>query len=1107
MYQSIGRCYALMLVLFLICTSQQVWAQKTLVTGTVLSEAGDPLPGVTVLSKGGKAIGTSTDFDGNFELKIAKNVVSLEFSYMGFDTQEVAVNGKTTFSITMKETSNELEEVVVVGFGTQKRKDITGAIASVKAAELERTVNMNMGDALQGKVAGLQVLSEDGTPGGGFKVNIRGASSITGSTEPLYVVDGFPIEVFGDSDTDSGYEGGGSSSPIDFLDASIIESIEILKDASATAIYGARGANGVVIITTKKGKAGDVKISYTISSSMTTVPTDRLPKMLNTSEYFDYIVGKEYYDPSNRTRIGDTEEWEFINDDITLYSIKDPYYAGDDEEGGFLSKDEWNAQMSDTNWLDAVMRTGLVTNHLLNLSGGTEKNTYNYSLSYLDNEGIVVGSGYDRIILNINLKNKFTEKLNLNTNISPTYSKSYGTGGGGSTTRNSWGFFSRVLNTPSYLRIGDKSDGNDDLDDDSLDTFFRDPVYQAENEINNRTKYGIRFITKASYDIFKGLRATVDFGMKFDRQEQRLFNPPTFGIGERPAVAGRATRNDRSQFSYTNSNVLNYATVLGKHKINATLGVTQQSRKTNNFMQRANSFDISEPDGSINFDKALDYDVPRVRNEQINQLGFLSRLNYVFNKRYSFTATLRRDGDSRFNKKNRFRNFPSMAFAWTVSKEPFMENVSFVENWKIRLSAGKAGNSGVRPRDSREAFTDYLYNFGGNYAIGSGSRLLVDENLTWQSTSQYDLGMDISLFNGRLKLVTDAYLKQTRDMILDQGLAPNTGFTLLRTNAGDMDNWGFELSINSENIVKKNFVWSTTLTFAADRSQVLDLAGPQQQFFKDRLTGGNSAVLQVGQNVGTWMGYKMDGVYNSWAEIEATQQLSVEKALQALPADATPEQILEAENNYVKTNLRGDTLQPGDPKYVDVNGDGRVNEFDLTIIADTQPDFHGGLYNNFKIKNFDFNFFLTYKYNMDVINGDKLKHTYHSRGGGNTMFASALYNVWTPDNPTSEHPGYHADEGSQPLPLSSYHVEDGSFIRLQNISLSYNIPKKILTDTFISSCKLSFSVNNAYLWTNYSGSDPENSVSRGQFSNLSPNLDWGTYPRARTWNTSLKIGF
>ena len=1090
MYRSYGKHFAILLVLFLVGTSQQIWAQKTLITGTVLSEAGEPLPGVTVLSKGGKAIGTSTDFDGKFELKIAKNVVSLEFSYMGFDTQEVSVNGKTTFSISLKETSNELEEVVVVGFGTQKRKDITGAIASVKAAELERTVNMNMGDALQGKVAGLQVLSEDGTPGGGFKVNIRGASSITGSTEPLYVVDGFPIEVFSDSDSDSGYEGGGSTSPIDFLDASIIESIEILKDASATAIYGARGANGVVIVTTKKGKAGDVKVSYSISSSMSTVPKDRLPNMLNTVQYFDYMTAKAYYEPgTNRTWDADAQDWAYANE-LSSYRIKDPYYVGEDEEGGFLSRDEWISQLPSTNWLEEITKTGIVTNHLLNVSGGTEKNTYNYSLSYLDNEGIVVGTGYDRLIVNINLKNKFTDKLSVNTSLSPTYSKSFGTGGGGSSTRNSWGFFTRTMNTSPFIKFGDASLGNDDLDDDSFDSFYQDPVFQANNEVNDRLKYGIRFISKASYDIFKGLRASIDFGVKFDRQEQRLFNPPTFGLGARGAISGRATRSDRNSFSYTNSNVLNYAKVIGKHKINATLGYTQQSRSTDNFQQRAKYFEVGETNGAVNFDKATQYETPRVRNEEIKQQGFLSRINYVFNKRYSFTASLRRDGDSRFNKDKRFRTFPSAAFAWTVSKEPFMEKLSFVSNWKIRMSAGKAGNSGTRPRDSREAFGNFFYAFGNDYSVGSGSKQIVDPNLTWQSTTQYDVGSDLSLFNGRLKFVTDVYLKRTRDMILDRGLAPHTGFTLLRTNAGDMDNWGYELAINSENIVTKNFVWSSTLTFAADRSKVLDLGGPQQQFFQDRLTSNTGVVLEVGQNVGTWYGYEMDGVYNSWDEIEATQSIAEENG-----------------NVAVTTNLGGVTLQPGDPKYVDTNGDGRVNEFDMKVIADTQPDFHGGFFNNFKIKNFDFNFFLTYKYNMDVINGDRVKHTYHTRGGGNTMFASALTNAWSPDNATSEHPGFHLDEGNNPLPLSTYHVEDGSFIRLQNISLSYSIPKKILMDTFVNSCKLSFSVNNAYLWTKYSGSDPENSVSRGRNSNLAPNLDWGTYPRARTWNTTLKIGF
>lgn len=1075
-YLTLNRRFVLLIAL--LCVGMTYGQRKT-ISGTVLSDTGDPLPGVTVIALDVKSVGTATDFDGNFQLKVPEKVVNIEISYMGFETQTISIDGKTSLTVNLIAASNELEEVVVVGFGTQKRKDITGAIASVKAEELDRTINMNVGDALQGKVAGLQVLSEDGTPGGGFKVNIRGASSITGSTEPLYVVDGFPIEVFGnDIDSSNGYEGGTSSSPIDFLDASLIESIEILKDASATAIYGARGANGVVIITTKQGKAGKTKITYSVSSSLSSVPTERLPSMQNTAEVFDYLTSKDYYDLGvNRFRVGDTEEWEYTlpREDFTL---EDPYYTGD-EDTPKLNREQWNDQLSDTNWIEEVMRTGVVTNHVLGISGGSERNTYNYSMSYLNNEGVVVGSGYDRFVLNVNLKNKFTDKLTLNTNISPTYSKSFGTGGGGSSVRNSWGFFSRTLNTPPYTQFSDTSIGNDGFDD-TDESYYNNPLYQAENEVNNNTKYGIRMLSKVSYEIFKGLRANIDFGIKFDRQEQRQYNPPTFAIGANNRVQGQATRLDKQQVAYTNSNVLNYVTAFGDHRFNATLGYTQQSKDTDSYRHRANHFDISVEDGSVDFDKAGVYSTPQVRIEEIKQTGLLTRINYVYDNKYSFTGSLRRDGDSRFNKDNRYRTFPSAAFAWTISEEGFMDWATDLDNWKIRMSAGKAGNSGQRPRDTRESFVDFAYSFGGNYEIGAGSRALVDEELTWQSTIQYDIGTDISLFNSRLQLVGDIYLKQTEDMILDQPMAPNTGYSLYRTNAGDLDNWGYELTINSNNIVTKNFVWSSTFTFAADRSEVLSLNGPTQQFFKDRLTGGNSVVLAVGENIGTWVGYDMDGVYNTWAEIEASP---------------------------ITKNLRGDDLQPGDPKYVDQDGDNRINENDLTIIADTQPQFHGGLYNNFKYKNFDFSLFFTYKYNMDVINGDKLKHSYHSRGGGNTMFSSALYNAWSPDNPNSEHPGFHLDEGSSTLPLSSYHIEDGSFIRLQNVSFAYNIPKKLFEGTFINTCKLSFNITNVYLWTDYTGSDPENSVSRGRNSNLAPNLDWGTYPRARTWNTTLKLGF
>jgi len=367
--------HILVIAFIFIGVSQTMWAQRTTITGIVKSDSGDVLPGVTILAKDVKSIGAATDFDGNFEIKVSDKVKTLIFSYVGFKTQEIQLKGRKTLNVVLITDSNQLEEVVVIGYGTQRRKDVTGAIASVKSEELERTINQNFGDAIQGKVAGVQVVSEDGIPGGGFKINIRGASSITGSTQPLYVVDGFPIEVFGDNpDSDTGYEGGGSSDALDFLDPSLIESVELLRDASATAIYGARGANGVVIITTKQGKAGKTKINFSTSFSLSRVPDNRIQDMFSTADTFDYLTQKDYYElGENRSWNETSGEWEYAQE-LSEFTLDNPY---SDEEDDKLNREEWNSLLYDTDWPREILRDGTVSNHVLSIAGGTEGNLYN----------------------------------------------------------------------------------------------------------------------------------------------------------------------------------------------------------------------------------------------------------------------------------------------------------------------------------------------------------------------------------------------------------------------------------------------------------------------------------------------------------------------------------------------------------------------------------------------------------------------------------------------------------------------------------------------------------------------------------------------------------
>ena len=1063
--------------------SQSLWAQKETITGTVTTDDGEVLPGVSIVAKEVKSMGTVTDFDGIFQLKVPNKVKTLVISYVGFATQEVAITDKKIINVVLKVDSNELEEVVVIGYGTQRRADVTGAIASVKAEELDRTVNMNIADALQGKVAGVKVSTEDGTPGGAFKINIRGAAAITGSTQPLYVVDGFPIEVFDDnSDEGSPYDGASGDSPLDFLDPSMIESVEILKDASATAIYGSRGGNGVVIITTKQGKPGDIKVSYRWSSSISKVADDRVVNTFDNGEFADFMINREYFNLANWDFDEETQSWdtEVDRDD---YLLTHPFPA-DPEVPEFITRDEF-AKLPSTDWMREILQVGIVSNHVVSVSGGTPENLFDITGSYLKNESVVVGSGFDRYVLNVKLKHKIGTKLTAQTQFTPSFTKQYGAGsagGGNSGANNQSGVFTRTLKTPPFLVPGDIDTSIGDDGDEEIT--YNDPVYQLENEIINNKNLSFRGSTKLSYKFTNSLSANVSLALTYGTKERRAYYPPTFGTGNRPNYNGLARRVDTKSTNFNNDNTLVYNKKVGNHRFNALIGFTQNSRKSDTFNQTARGFEEEVEDGSIDYDLASSYDKIKIRTQEIKQLGYLARLSYVFDNKYSFTGTIRRDGDSRFaTSENPYRNFPSAAFAWTASKERFMDNADFVDNLKLRISYGLGGNSGVKPQDSRESFTQFAYSFGGTPYIGFGNRLLVDKELTWQSTSQYDFGVDMSMFRNRLSLVYDVYYKQTTDMILDRAVGHNIGYDYIRTNAGDIDNWGHELTLNSTNMQTKKFKWTSSLTIAADRSEILSLGGPDIETISVRGINGQPAALIVGENIGTWIGYEADGVYNSWDEINNS---SMDPAY-----------------------LAG--LEPGDMKYIDQDGDGFITDTDgSAVIGRTQAKFHGGFWNNFEIGNFELGMFFTFKHDFDVINGDRYAYSYLDTDSNNQV-NTALYNAWTPENPGRNHPSYNDnymhDVKAGPNYFSSYHIEDGSFIRLQNISFTYNFPKKILSQSFINNMSLSFNVTNAYLWTNYSGSDPENSVARGRLGALSPNLDFASFPRARNWNTTLNIGF
>ena len=1108
------QCFQLHLKLIFglfLCSSFNLSAQEREISGNISDEVGQPLSGATIVlvnenSTDSFIKGTTADFDGNYKLSVNGNNYDLIISYVGYEDKRVSIGNQTQIDVVL--TTNELDEVVLIGYGTTTRRDATGATSTVKQEAIERTQMNSIGEVLEGRVAGLQVTTSDGTPGGGFKINIRGAAGLSASSEPLYVIDGFPYEPDQEANEfNSGYDSAPDNNPLNFIDPNSIESIEVLKDASATAIYGDRGANGVIIITTKSGKIGKPRVQFNTSVALSEVPYDRMLPMLSTEQWFEVQARKNFYD-QYRYGLDANGELDYNTDEIipltgefaAYYNEKFGLEQGDDDYLTFNSLDdirnsgsiggytpEERAALPSTNWQDRLFRTGTLASHTLNVSGGTEKNRYNYTGTFLQNKGVVVNSGFDRFAFNAKLKNILTDRLTLSTVLTPSFSKKYGPAGGGGRLQNNWGLFLRVLGTPPYAGADYVDPDEDELIDDEGNQFFGDPLYQAENVENENINYNFRGNMKFEYQLTDDLKATVLVGAGTGSNFVKTYNPPQFGNGGRTQNKGQVIRSSVRNLDYLNNNLLNYKKKLGKHKIDGLLGYTQQYKVMDRLQIQMRGYDEDHTGGANNIQAGTAFQNTRGRYNEQKRIGILSRLNYVYGNKYSFTASYRLDGNSRFGEDNRWGGFPSAAFAWTASNENFLKKSKTINNLKWRVSYGQSGSSGVRNDNSRRELNVAYYNYGEADVTGYENTVNVDPSLTWQRSAQFNSGIDASLFSNRVKFTVDAYLRQTRDMLLEKPLPPSSGFDVRMENSGDIDNWGLEFALNTVNVQANDFSWETTFTIAFDRSEVLDLGGVDFQLFNAKGMKEDNLILKVGENVGNWFGYQQAGIY-----------------------DESDFDITRDENGYITSMSVKDSVAEdvgtvgtliGDPKFEDINGDGQITPDDRTIIARAQPDFFGGIYNKFSYKNLSLGIMASFRYGNDVVNGNRWRYTTAQKQNYNTLLENM--NAWTPENTNTLHPRYNTIDER----LTSRHVEDGSFLRINNISLRYNLLGSQLKKAFFDNIEFSVNLDNFFLITNYSGNDPETSVMGGRYKFLAQGLDYGAYPRTKNVRLGARINF
>ncbi|WP_346320170.1 TonB-dependent receptor [Chitinophaga sp. YIM B06452] len=1016
------------------------------VTGKITDMTGEPLPGVTVVLKGGKAQAMTNEM-GVYSIRIgAAADAVLVFSFVGFHSKEVKLGATATvYNTSLEPSVKGLNDVVVIGYGSVKRKDVTGSVAAVKVEDMQKAPVPSFDQALAGRVAGVQVSAVDGQPGAAMQIVIRGNNSVTQNNSPLYVIDGFPVE----------------QPDNNVINPAEIESFEVLKDASATAIYGARGANGVIIITTKKGKLGTPVVSY-----QTWMGTQKIPKQ------------QEMMDP-----------YEFVKYQLEANSaLYTPVYLKD----GKTLEDYRNVK--GINWQDLVLRKAFMQSHNLALRGGTDKTKYSFSGSMLSQDGIIINSGFDRYQGRLVLDQTVTDKLKAGINLNYTYTKTYGTfantttsGSTSSLMYSIWGY--RPVTGDAAL---DEVIVNEPFDPavDPMNEYRINPVISNKNEYNPRFGNTLMANAYVEYKPIKHLTLRVTGGLTKSAVRQEIFNNSNTRLGNpKSSVQGiNGSVDNVETTNLLNENTLTYARVFNKkHNLNVVGGVTLQEVSYYSYGFTSSQVP-NESLGMSGLDEGIINTAPTVRSGN-KLMSFLGRVNYGFDSRYLFTFSFRSDGSSKFADGNRWAYFPSGAVAWRLVEEPFMKGITWLSDAKVRAGYGLTGNNRVSDfayLSSLQQYPHSGYVYGNNVALGVIPNNLGDKKLKWETTAQTDIGIDLGFFKNRIMVTADYYKKNTKDLLLQATLAPSTGYLSGYRNVGRVSNEGFEFTLKTVNIQTKKFTWSSDFNISFNRNEVVQLNEGEPSYLS-RITWGNfnnayPHIAMPGNPIAMFYGHLFDGIY------------------QYSDFNKQPNGSYILKDHIPNNGAPRENIKPGDVKYSDINQDGKVDNSDLTIIGNPNPIHIGGFSNNFEYANFDLNVFFQWSYGNDLLNANRIVFENGEQRSYLNQFKT-YEKRWTPDNPSNE---LYRVGGQGPLVYSSRIIEDGSFLRLKTVSLGYNVPARILKRAHIQSLRAYASAQNLVTWTNYQGLDPEVSV---RPSALTPGFDWSAYPKARTITFGLDLTF
>lgn len=1022
---------------------ESILVDKTIKGKVTDSESGDGLPGVNVIVKG-TSQGTTTDGTGNFTLNVPDNSAVVVFSFVGYTSQEVTVGNRTTINLALQPDTKVLSEVVVIGYGTAKKSDLTGSVSSVKEAELKERPAPSLNQMMAGRMPGVQVNNNSGRPGGRTNVRIRGFSSINSSNNPLYVVDGVMLP----QGNLSQY-----SSAIDYLNPNDIVSVEVLKDASSTAIYGARGANGVILVTTKKGKSGESTITYNNDMYVTTIGPNR-PQVLNAKEYLA-VEDLSYANISKYDPVG-WASGKYANLNPALKRT-DPRLF--DSQGNPLY---------DVDRMKDITQSRLSQNHQLGFSGGSQRTQYSLSLGYRDDQGLFKTSYLKRYSTRFTIDDQVKKWLKVGATLS------YNNQSENIVDQNDQVARRMVEDFPFMpAKYPDGTYANNQEYPNAEGT--RNALHQLEGRryiLATQNTLGSMY---ANITLAPSLQFRSVLGANVITQEINQSQKRTIAIGQ----LGTAEKvNDKSAF-WSWENYLTYdKTFNGIHTINALGGISWQ--ETNNTSLRAYSQNFATDFfGYDNLGAGATNPTVGSGASRFAFTSYFGRVNYGLKNKYLVTLTGRADGSSKFGDNNKFSFFPSGAVAWRVSEEDFLKSNPVISNLKLRSSYGVTGNSEIPPYSSLSLLSsNYATVYGDTRVGGTGINRLANPNLRWERTAQTDVGAEIGLFKGRISLEADYYYRKTTDMLLDAPVPRTSGYAVIRTNVGSMENKGFEFAVNTVNIERANFSWTSNMNWSLNRNKVLSLATPSDIFGVGGPNFTNpTSVIRVGQPVGSFWGLIRDGV---WSEAERDQA---------------------AQFRSYRNNL---TMLPGDIKYRDLNGDKAITDADRTIIGNGSPKGWGSVMNTVRFGNFDLMLDLQFVYGNDVL--DLTLHPSEDRQAIANSYKTVL-DAWTPTNQDSQIAEIRETRAGYVTNVDTRWVFDGSFLRGRNLLLGYNLPADLTSKLKMSRVRLYISAQNFFLLTKYPHGDPEATPTNGNPSSnvFSQGIIWHGYPKPTIYMGGIQI--